>query len=263
MMKNELTHIIKKCCDILRTDDGISGAIHYTEALSWLLYLKFLSDRETQLAEQADISGDDYSPLLETKYQWESWAGKSSTISGADLVPFINDELFPYLASLEAHKDCDLRAVVASIFKNSTNRINSGYLLKDVIGEIEKIHFNDNDEFHTMAHIYEELLKDMGEGGGNSGEFYTPRPLIECMVDLVDPQLGQTVYDPACGTGGFLAEAHSHMQSQAITEALRRVLDTETFYGIEKTPLPYLLCLMNLTLHGMESPRIEKIETFN
>jgi type I restriction enzyme M protein len=261
MMKNELTHIIKKCCDILRTDDGISGAIHYTEALSWLLYLKFLSDRETQLAEQADISGDDYSPLLETKYQWESWAGKSSTISGADLVPFINDELFPYLASLEAHKDCDLRAVVASIFKNSTNRINSGYLLKDVIGEIEKIHFNDNDEFHTMAHIYEGLLKDMGEGGGNSGEFYTPRPLIECMVDLVDPQLGQTVYDPACGTGGFLAEAYSHMKEHAKTEDARRFLDTETFYGIEKTPLPYLLCLMNLTLHGMESPRIEKKNT--
>ena len=261
MGKSELTNIINKCCDILRTDDGISGAVHYTEVLSWLLYLKFFQDKENEMEEMAALNGKTYTPLLKQKYQWDFWTSQKASLTGKELIDFINDDLFPYLESLKGKKEGDPRDIVSAIFANSTNRVNSGYLLSDVIEEIKKIRFELGEDMFTLSHIYEDLLKNMGEGGGNSGEFYTPRPLVNTMIKLLNPQLGETIYDPACGTGGFLAEAHLHLTPKAKTPDKRRILNNKTFHGQEKTPLPFILCLMNLTLHGMDYPRISKANT--
>jgi len=261
MGKNELDGIIKRCTNILRTDDGISGAMHYTEVLSWLLYLKFFDDKEKERKEMLEIEGEKYTPFLEKKYRWETWASDKSELTVKDLINFINNDLFPYLAALKGQKEGDPRDVVSAIFSNSTNRVNSGYLLRDVISEIQKIHFDVSDDIFVLSHLYEDLLKEMQEGGGNNGEFYTPRALIRSMVKILAPKIGETIYDPACGTGGFLAEAHIQMNDQAKTPDKRRVLNYKTFFGQEKTPLPYVLCLMNLTLHGMDYPQISKGNT--
>ena len=261
MGKSDLTNIINKCCDILRTDDGISGAVHYTEVLSWIIYLKLFQDKEKERQEIASLNGEIYTPLLKKKYQWDTWTASKNKLTGKQLIKFINEDLFPYLAELKGIKEGDPRDIISAIFTNTINRVNSGYLLSDVITEIKNIHFELNDDMFALSHIYEDLLKNMGEGGGNSGEFYTPRPLIKTMVKLLDPQIGETIYDPACGTGGFLAESHLHLVSKAKTPSKRKILNNKTFYGQEKTPLPFVLCLMNLTLHGMDYPRIAKNNT--
>lgn len=261
MDKSGLTSIINKCCDILRTDDGISGAVHYTEVLSWLLYLKFFQDKEHERKQMAELDGSQYSSLLTEKYEWDYWTSQKANLTGKELIKFINDDLFPYLSGLKGKKEGDPRDIVASIFQNTVNRVNSGYLLSDVIEEIKKIHFELGDDLFTISHIYEDLLKSMGEGGGNAGEFYTPRPLVRTMVQLLDLKIGETIYDPACGSGGFLAEAHLNLADKAKTPDKRKILNNKTFYGQEKTPLPFVLCLMNLTLHGMDYPRISKTNT--
>ncbi len=259
--KQDLSNIIKRCCDILRTDDGISGAMHYTESLSWILYLKFFADKERERATLAELEGDDYSPILQDKYRWDVWTATKDGLTGKDLIKFINDDLFEYLGSLKGEKEGDPRDVVSAIFRNTQNRVNSGYLLRDVIEEVKKIHFDVGEEAFAISHIYEDLLKNMGEGGGNAGEFYTPRALISTMVKMIDPKIGETIYDPAAGTGGFLAEAHMYLEPQAKTPELRKILNSRTFFGKEKTPLPFVLCLMNLTLHGMDYPKIFKENT--
>lgn len=259
--KSELSNIIKRCCDILRTDDGISGAVHYTEVLSWVLYLKFFADKERERKTLAELEGEEYHPLLKKEYEWEGWTDSKKGKTGKELISFVNDELIPYLAALKGAKEGDPRDIISAIFKNVQNRVNSGYLLRDVIEEVKKIHFDVGEEAFALSHIYEDLLRNMGEGGGNAGEYYTPRPLIKAIVQMIAPRIGEMVYDPACGTGGFLAQAHIFLEPQAKTPELRKILNNKTFYGKEKTPLPFVLCLMNLTLHGMDYPRISKENT--
>lgn len=259
--KSQLTSIINQCCDILRTDDGITGAWQYTEALSWLLYLKFFDDKEKERKSQAKLEGDEYHPFLKKEYQWSIWTDVKNGIPGKELSKWINESLIPYLASLKGAKEGDPRDIISAIFKNTQNRVNSGFLLKDVIEKIQQIHFDVGEEAFALSHIYEDLLRNMGEGGGNAGEYYTPRPLIKTMIQMVDPKIGETIYDPACGTGGFLAQAHLYLEPKAKTTETRKILNNKTFFGKEKTPLPYVLCLMNLTLHGLDYPRISKENT--
>ena len=260
--KQELSNIIKRCCDILRTDDGISGAVHYTEVLSWLLYLKFFDDKENERKTVAELNGEEYHSLLKKEFQWKVWTDTKKGKTGKELIIFINDQLIPYLSSLKGVKEGDPRDIIAAIFKSvEKNRVNSGYLLRDVINLLEEIHFDVGEEIFSLSHIYEDLLKNMGEGGGNAGEYYTPRPLVRAMVELISPKIGETIYDPACGTGGFLAQAHIFLEPKAKTAEARKILNYKTFYGKEKTPLPFVLCLMNLTLHGMDYPRISKENT--
>lgn len=259
--KEQLANIINRCCDILRTDDGITGAWQYTEALSWILYLKFFADKEKERQSLAQLEGEEYHPHIKKEFQWAAWTDSKKGRTGKELLTFINDELFPYLSGLKGTKEGDPRDIIAAIFRNTQNRVNSGYLLREVIDLIQQIHFDIGEDTFAISHIYESLLKNMGEGGGNAGEYYTPRSLIKTMVQLLDPKIGETIYDPACGTGGFLAQAHLYLEPKAKTPELRKVLNNKTFHGREKTPLPFILCLMNLTLHGLDYPRILKENT--
>jgi len=270
---------INRITDILRRDDGISGAMHYTEQISWVLFLKFLNDLEESKAEDAELDGKEYSFVLEEKYRWQNWAvlkvdGKIDLInskSGDDLLEFVNIELFPYLKSFKniTENPKSIKYKIGAIFEYLDNRIANGHTLREVLDIIDAMDFHNQSDLFQLSLIYEKLLKDMGSDGGNSGEFYTPRPLIKVMVDVVDPHIGDKIYDPAAGSCGFLIEAYNHIRYEEIKSNKQRELSTEnlrflnedTFFGNEKTPLSYVMGVMNMILHAIESPNISKTNT--
>ena len=211
-----------------------------------------------------------YRSTIDSPYRWRDWAADPQGVTGPELLAFINQEearrpdgkkglgLFAYLRSLRAaNGKGDRRTVVASVFNGVINRMTSGYLLRDVVNRINDIHFTTQEELFTLGTLYESMLKEMRDAAGDSGEFYTPRAVVRFMVEMTDPQLGETVLDPACGTGGFLVEAYTHLAKQAATVADRRTLQEKSILGGEAKPLPYLLGQMNLLLHGLESPQID------
>lgn len=262
MTKDSLENLIKRCTDTLRTDDGISGSMHYTEALSWILFLKFLDDREKEAALNAEVNFEEYEYIIDEEYRWDKWA-KNDELTGANLIKFVNEELIPYFADLKGEKTVDRREVISSIFSEVTNRVQSGYLLKDVLLEVSEIKFNNSDDIHTLSFLYETLLQKMGDDGGNSGEFYTPRPVIRFIVECIEPKIGDKILDPASGSNGFLAEVYEYLKEKASTSSQIKTLSEETFFGKEKTSLAYLLGLMNMLLHGVDYPQIEKTNTLS
>jgi type I restriction enzyme M protein len=274
-----LENKINRITDILRRDDGISGAMMYTEQISWILFLKFLSDLEDSKADEALLNGQSYTYIIDDKFKWSNWAcpkkdGKLDLInakSGEDLLEFVNNELFPYLKGFKSLTENakSIKYKIGAIFEFLDNRIANGHTLREVLDIIDEMDFHNQADLFQLSLIYEKLLKDMGSDGGNSGEFYTPRPLIKVIVDVVNPQVGQSVYDPAVGSCGFLIEAYNHMryidvakneQKDLSTEQLK-FLNEDTFFGNEKTPLSYVMGVMNMILHGIESPNISKTNT--
>lgn len=270
---------INRITDILRRDDGISGAMMYTEQISWILFLKFMNDLEAEKAEDALLDGKAYNFVLDEQYRWNHWAvvkvnGKKDVInskSGDDLLNFVNKELFPYLKSFKSitENPKSIKYKIGAIFEYLDNRIANGHTLREVLDIIDEMDFHNQADLFQLSMVYEKLLKDMGSDGGNSGEFYTPRPLIKVMTDVVNPKIGDKVYDPAAGSCGFLIEAYNHIryidietnkQRELSTEQLR-FLNEDTFYGNEKTPLSYVMGVMNMILHGVESPNIAKTNT--
>ena len=261
--------ILKSSRDIMRKDKGLSGEIDRIPVLTWIMFLKFLDDMESMREEEATLSGKKFKPAIEAPYRWRDWAAKEDGITGDELIAFINQEecrrpdgsrgagLFAYLRALRGAEGGDRRDVIATVFKGTVNRMINGYLLRDVINKVNGIHFTSSDEIHTLGNFYESMLKEMRDAAGDSGEFYTPRAVVRFMVEVIDPKIGETVLDPACGTGGFLVEAFSHMEKQCKTVQQRRQLQQGTILGNEAKPLPYLLAQMNLLLHGLETPRIE------
>ena len=185
------------------------------------------------------------------------------------MLAFINNEkvkatngktitgLFNYLRSLQSETGTERKDVIATVFKGVMNRMINGYLLRDVINKIEEIHFTNNEEINTLSHLYESILKEMRDASGDAGEFYTPRPVVKFMVEMLNPQIGETVLDPASGTAGFLVESFEFLKKQAKTVEQRRILQSKSIQGGEAKPLPYLLCQMNLLLHGLEYPNID------
>lgn len=270
---------INRITDILRRDDGISGAMHYTEQISWILFLKFLNDLEEEKSDEALLIGKEYNYILDSKFQWNNWAvpkvnGKIDLInakSGDDLLDFVNKELFPYLKSFKSLTEDpkSIKYKIGAIFEYLDNRIANGHTIREVLDIIDELDFHNQSDLFQLSIIYEKLLKDMGSDGGNSGEFYTPRPLIKTIVDVVNPQIGETIYDPAVGSCGFLIEAYNHIRYIDAKENKQRELSTEqlkflsedTFFGNEKTPLSYVMGVMNMILHGVESPNISKTNT--
>ena len=270
---------INRITDILRRDDGISGAMHYTEQISWVLFLKFLTDLEESKAEDAELDGEIYTYIIDEKYRWQNWAvlkvdGKKDIInskSGDDLLDFVNKELFPYLKGFKSitENPKSIKYKIGAIFEFLDNRIANGHTLREVLDIIDEMDFHNQSDLFQLSLIYEKLLKDMGSDGGNSGEFYTPRPLIKVITDVVNPTIGQSIYDPAVGSCGFLIEAYNHIRYTDVQNNKQRDLSTDqlkflnedTFFGNEKTPLSYVLGVMNMILHGIESPNIAKANT--
>lgn len=265
-----LTSIIKAARDIMRKDKGLSGDADRLPMLTWVMFLKFLDDHERIREDEALLGGKTFRPTIEAPYRWRDWA-VADGFTGDTLTAFINQDeaalpdgsrgpgLFAYLKGLTGVGTHDRRDTVAAVFRGTINRMINGYLLRDVLDKINGIHFNSTEELHVLSRTYETILKDMRDAAGDAGEFYTPRPLVKMMVDLVNPALGETILDPACGTAGFLVEAYNHLESQAQTVADRTTLQQSSLYGCEAKPLPYLLANMNLLLHGLDSPDIDPL----
>ncbi|MBG0816011.1 N-6 DNA methylase [Planomonospora sp. ID82291] len=244
-----LSAVIKSARDIMRKDAGLNGDLDRLPQLSWLLFLRAFDALE---ADRKSME-DDYRPAIEAPYRWRDWA-EDPELYGDALRDFVNGELLPYLkGELEGKAPRD--AVLVDLFKDIHNRMLSGYLLGDLIRQLNEINFASSDDIHTMAHLYETILREVRDAAGDSGEFYTPRPVIRFMVRQSFLSLGESILDPACGTGGFLVESLEELGDKATsTEAWTRL--QKDLRGIEKKPLPYLLCLMNLILHGIEAPTV-------
>ncbi len=272
---SEIQNKINRITDILRRDDGISGAMHYTEQISWILFLKFLNDFELNRADEAELDGNEYQFVLREDLRWDNWAAPKDekgeidkkAMTGDDLIDVVNTKLFPYLKEFKTNQidPTSMRYKIGAIFEYLDNRIVSGHTLREVIDIIDELDFQSSDELFELSKIYEELLKGMGSDGGNSGEFYTPRSVIKAMVETVNPQVGESIYDGATGSAGFLVESFEFLTTEEkranYSPTDMETIQKKTFYGQEKTSLGYVMGMMNMILHGIESPNVYKGNT--
>ena len=259
----------------LRLDAGCSSELDYVEQTSWILFLKYLDDYETEKEEKAELDGKSYTRIIDGPIRWDAWAapkddeGKldhTKAQTGSDLLDFVNDTLFFYLSRMDIkagdHQQT-LQAKIGEIFSELRNKLQSGVVLRDVINMVDKLKFLSNDDKHELSALYEDKIKSMGNAGRNGGEYYTPRPLIKSIVKVINPKVGETVYDGAAGSAGFLCEAYEYMRNdKKLTTTEYKKLQTKTFYGVEKKSLAYIIGMMNMILHGIESPNIERKNTF-
>jgi type I restriction enzyme M protein len=259
----------KNIDDVLWKEAGCTTELDYTEQTSWLLFLKYLDGLEQDLADTAALEGKPYTYILDGPYRWESWAapkgkdGKldhNTALTGDDLRDFVNQRLFPYLQGFtqKATGPNTIEYKIGQIFGEIQNKIQSGYNMREIIDHIDELRFRSQAEKHELSHLYEAKIKNMGNAGRNGGEYYTPRPLIRAIVQVVRPQLGERIYDGAVGSAGFLCEAYDYLlqtHPKRTTEE-DRLLQECTFYGKEKKSLAYVIAIMNMILHGIEAPNI-------
>jgi len=262
-------HVFKNIDDSLWKDAGCTSELDYTEQASWLLFLKYLDGLEQDRATEAAVHGKKYSYIFEKEYRWENWAapkGKDGKIdykvamTGPDLLDFVNQKLFPYLHGFKAKATGSntIEYKIGEIFGEIKNRVQSGYTLREVIDSVDTLRFRSQKERHELSHLYEAKIKNMGNAGRNGGEYYTPRPLIRAIVQVVAPKIGETIYDGAAGSAGFLCEAYDYLKetNPKRTTAQDTTLQEGTFYGKEKKSLAYVIAIMNMILHGIEAPNI-------
>lgn len=253
--------------DILRNEAGCSTELDYIEQTSWLLFLKYLDDLETERELQAQLTGKTYKRLIVGEYRWSAWAAPKNAkgeldvinaLTGDDLVDFVNNKLFPALKGYKniASSANTLEYKIGEIFSELRNKINSGYNMRELINTVDQLAFQSADDRHEMTVLYENKISRMGNAGRNGGEYYTPRTLIRTIVKVVNPQIGETVYDPACGSAGFLCEAFAYMKDQIKSSGDVETLQNDTFYGKEKKGLPYIIATMNMIFHGVAAPNI-------
>ncbi|RME08608.1 MAG: SAM-dependent DNA methyltransferase, partial [Bacteroidetes bacterium] len=253
-----------RACDILRRDNNVGGIMQYTEHLAWLLFLKFLDEEEKRRTEEAALAGETYTPLLAGELAWDAW----TALPADEIIQFVRGTLLDRLARLNGSP---LARTIAGIFSDEsvgdqtvTRNVPvcaSGYNLKDVLDIINSIRFEKEDDIFTITRFYEDLLIQMGNENRIAGEFHTPRPVIRFMVELINPQIGETVYDPASGSCGFLAQAFLHMEAKARTLEDHDFLQQKAFWGQEKKGLSFLLGTMNMVLHGVTSPNLTRTNT--
>jgi len=262
----------KNIDDVLHKDAGCTSELDYTEQSSWLLFLKYLDALEREKAAEAKLEGNRYDYILSKPHRWESWAAPKTrdgkidhnvAMTGDDLRDFVNGKLFPYLAGFKqrASGSDTIEYKIGEIFSEIKNRLQSGYSLRDAIDLIDELRFGSQTEKHELSHLYEAKIKNMGNAGRNGGEYYTPRPLIRAMIKVVDPKIGERIYDGACGSAGFLCEAFDHLRPLAKKAADLKTLQTKTFLGKEKKSLAYVIAIMNMILHGIEAPNIVHTNT--
>ena len=257
---------------ILRNEAGCSNELDYIEQTSWLLFLKYLDDLETEREMHAIMKGIDYKRLISGDLRWAKWAAPKNdkgeldvvnALTGDDLVDFVNQTLFPALKQYKntAPAADTLEYKIGEIFSELRNKINSGYNMREIINKIDTLRFQSAEDKHEMTVLYEDKIRRMGNAGRNGGEYYTPRPLIRTIVKVVDPKIGETVYDPACGSAGFLCEAFNYMFEQRKTTEDYDTLQKSTFFGKEKKGLPYIIATMNMIFHGVAAPNIVRGNT--
>lgn len=262
----------KNIDDILHKEAGCTTELDYTEQSSWMLFLKYLDDLETRHAREAELGGTSHEILVDQAHRWSAWAAPKTAaggfdhdhaLTGDDLIAFVNDDLFPYLKSFkERASGADtIQYKIGAIFSEIENKFRSGYALRDALELIDTLRFRSQQEQHELSHLYEAKIKKMGNAGRNGGEYYTPRPLIRALVQVVAPKPGETIYDPACGSAGFLCEAHDYLRSGNLTTSQLKTLQEKTFYGKEKKSLAYIIGIMNMILHGIKAPNIAHTNT--
>ena len=245
---------IKSIQDTMREDVGVDGDVQRLGQLVWMLFLKVVDDRENELATLALLEGTTFKSPIPEKFRWRNWAANDEGMTGDELKDFIDNELFPALQNLAVENDDPRARVVQNVFADAYNYMKSGGLIRKVINQIQKgFDFNKSKERHAFGDIYEQLLRDL-QAAKNSGEFYTPRAVTTFMTQMIDPQLGESVLDPACGTGGFLTSAIEHKRENYVQTAEDEKILQNSIYGIEKKPLPHLLCTTNMILHGIDVP---------
>lgn len=260
--------------DVLRQEAGCGTELDYTEQTSWMLFLKYLDDLEKERAVEAELKGQKYEPIIKEEFRWSSWAAPKTAdgefdhdlaLTGDDLIDFVNGKLFPYLKGFHdrASSPDTIEYKIGEIFSEIINRFRSGYSLRDALELVDGLRFQSQEEKHELSHLYEAKIKNMGNAGRNGGEYYTPRPLIRAMVKVVNPQMGETIFDPACGSAGFLCESFEHLRPSAKKAADLDTLQKSTFYGKEKKSLAYVIGIMNMILHGIEAPNIIHTNTLS
>jgi type I restriction enzyme M protein len=253
--------------DVLRKEAGCTTELDYTEQTSWLLFLKYLDDLEQERALEAELVGKPYEFIIDEPYRWSSWAtpkkpdGKvdhDHALIGSDLIDYVNHKLFPYLQGFKqrATSPDTIEYKIGEIFSEIKNRFQSGYSLRDGLEYIDELRFKSQQEKHELSHLYEAKIKNMGNAGRNGGEYYTPRPLIRAMIQVVKPKIGDRIYDGACGSAGFLCESYDYLRQGNLTTKQLETLQNNTFTGKEKKSLAYVIAIMNMILHGIDAPNI-------
>lgn len=262
----------KNIDNILHTDSGCGTELDYVEQTSWILFLKYLDDLEEERKKSATLSGKKYAYILSPEYRWNMWAcpkngegriDHNSALDGDDLKDFVNNQLFLYLKKFRAEDADTVECKIGEIFSELKNKISSGYKLREILNVVDGMHFRLYEEKHELSHLYEAKIKNMGNAGRNGGEYYTPRPLIKTIVRVVNPKIGEKIYDGACGSAGFLVEAYNYLTENRskLSSAQMATLQNKTFYGKEIKSLAYIIGIMNMILHGVEVPNIRHTNT--
>ncbi|AEG32137.1 class I SAM-dependent DNA methyltransferase [Thiomicrospira cyclica] len=258
----------KNIDDILHKDAGCSSELDYTEQTSWMLFLKYLDDLEYSKSLEAELEGREYQYIIDEQHRWGHWAAPkdvqgnydhNNALTGDDLMDYVDGELFPYLKSFKQRADSPdtIQYKIGEIFGEIKNKIQSGYSLRDALEKVDQLQFRSQAEKHELSHLYEVKIKNMGNAGRNGGEYYTPRPLIRAMIQVLNPKIGETIYDGAAGSAGFLCEAFDYLRQQpGLTVQDLKILQEKTFYAKEKKSLAYVIAIMNMILHGIEAPNV-------
>jgi len=262
----------KNIDDTLHKDAGCSSELDYTEQTSWMLFLKYLDDLEHEKSLNAQLLGEEYQFIIDKEHRWTSWAAPkdakggfdhNNALTGDDLMDYVDTELFPYLKGFKqrAESPNTIEYKIGEIFGEIKNKIQSGYSLRDCLEKVDELRFRSQAEKHELSHLYETKIKNMGNAGRNGGEYYTPRPLIRAMIDVIQPKIGETIYDGAAGSAGFLCEAFDYLRQggadkKPVSPNELKILQEDTFYAKEKKSLAYVIAIMNMILHGIEAPNV-------
>ena len=249
-----ISSVVKSIQDIMRQDAGVDGDAQRISQLAWMIFLKLFSDKE----QEYELIEDDYRSPIPERLRWERWAANDEGITGDALLDFINGDLFKTLKELETDVQADPRGqIVKSIFEDSFNYMKSGTLLRQVVNKLNEIDFASSKDRHLFGDLYEQVLRDL-QSAGNAGEYYTPRAVTRFMTEMTDPKLGETVFDPACGTGGFLVDTIEHLRRKGVETVQQREQLQRMIRGVEKKPLPHMLAMTNLILHDVEVPQVRR-----
>jgi type I restriction enzyme M protein len=257
----------KNIDNVLWKEAGCTTELDYTEQTSWLLFLKYLHDLEQERSDKTELSGESYAFIIEQKHRWSAWAAPKDkngkldhdhALTGDDLINYINSELFPYLQSFKERSSSSdtIEYKIGEIFSEIKNKFQSGYSLRDALEYIDELRFRSQQEKHELSHLYEAKIKNMGNAGRNGGEYYTPRPLIRAIIQVIKPKIGEKIYDGACGSAGFLCESYDYLRQGKLTTKQLEILQKNTFTGKEKKSLAYIIGIMNMILHGIDAPNI-------